>query len=323
MNILNNGDFWELFTKAKEKGGAFFFKKISFNSKKRTQSTFSSQKRQGANWWIIPEVKERENRKISGDAYKTFDKHLIECHLKNKRDLQLLSVACGSGNREITLSKSGFFKHVTGIDLSPDLIQEAQQKVHKMQLTNVSFEQADFYDFKMENNFYDVILFHSALHHFQKIEEIALRVKTSLKRDGILVLNEFVGKNRLQFTKHELFQMNKLLTTIPKPYRKRYLTKITKQKIYAPGVLRMIVSDPSEAVESETILPVIHKHFKVIEEKKIGGDLLMMVLKDIAHHFVNSNNQESKQILQDLFEKEDEYLQTTHHPNFIFGIYKK
>ena len=84
----------------------------------------------------------------------------------------------------------------------------------------------------------------------------------------------------------------------------------------------MLISDPSEAVESESIIPVIHSWFEVLEEKRIGGDLLMMVLKDIAHHFI-SEDTEAKPVLERLFEEEDKYLMHAATPNFIFGVYRK
>jgi len=161
------------------------------------------------------------------------------------------------------------------------------------------------------------------LHHFKNIEQLAQRVGKALKNDGYLILNEYVGENRLQFSKEQIQEMNRLLETIPVKYRKRYLTNWLKKKIYAPGLLRMIISDPSEAVESETIRPVIHKNFKIIEERKIGGDLLMMVLKDIAHHFTNNEDPEGKKILKKLFQEEDRYLKETENADFIFGIYQK
>lgn len=84
----------------------------------------------------------------------------------------------------------------------------------------------------------------------------------------------------------------------------------------------MLISDPSEAVESESIIPVIHSWFEVLEEKRIGGDLLMMVLKDIAHHFI-SEDAKAKPVLERLFEEEDKYLIHAATPNFIFGVYRK
>jgi len=323
MNLINKGDFFEAFTKARQRGLKYFFRKLNLNSIKRTQSTFNHMGADGSNWWIIPEVKQRENEKISGDTQKTFDIYLAEKYFQNKSDLKLLSIACGLGNREIRLAESGHFKEVLGIDLSGESISEANGKVAEKKLQNVRFEQADLYSFELKQNHYDVILFYSALHHFKNIEQIAQRISKALRSDGYLILCEYAGKNRLQFSKEQVLEMNRLLNLIPLTYRKRYLTDQIKNKIYAPGLLRMIISDPSEAVESETIRPVIHKTFKIIEERKIGGDLLMMVLKDIAHHFTNNDDPKSKKTLKELFQEEDRYLEKIENADLIFGVYQK
>ncbi|MCH7535984.1 MAG: hypothetical protein IH948_09660 [Bacteroidetes bacterium] len=51
----------------------------------------------------------------------------------------------------------------------------------------------------------------------------------------------------------------------------------------------MYLSDPSEAVNSENILPEIRRRFKIIEEKPYGGNILHLVLKDISHNFTEDN----------------------------------
>lgn len=322
MNLINKGDFLESYTKLKQKGIKFFFQKINTDAKKRTQSTFNLAGLSGSNWWNIPEVKHRENEKISGNPGKTFDIHLAENYFRSRNDLNLLSIGCGVGNREIRIAGSGHFKEVIGIDLSGESVFEANKKVKEKGLTNIKFEKADFYQFEMGEEQYDVILFYSSLHHFKNMEEVALRVAKALKNDGFLILSEYVGMNRLQFSKEKINEMNRLLGLIPDKYRRQYLTNRLKKKIYPPGLLRMIISDPSEAVESKTILPVIHRNFKIVEEKKTGGDLLMMVLKDIAHNFIN-DDPESEEILKKLFDEEDAYLENVREPDFIFGVYQK
>ena len=82
----------------------------------------------------------------------------------------------------------------------------------------------------------------------------------------------------------------------------------------------MIISDPSEAVESSAILPTIHKYFKVEEEKFLGGNLLMPLFKDIAHNFVDGSDQ-TKEILQMVFDREETFIKT-HQSDFVFGIYR-
>ena len=83
----------------------------------------------------------------------------------------------------------------------------------------------------------------------------------------------------------------------------------------------MILADPSECVDSARILPSIHLNFHAIIEKPYGGNILMNVLKDISHHFVQLDDKKNK-ILEDLFLFEDKYL-TNYSSDFIFGIYQK
>ncbi len=83
----------------------------------------------------------------------------------------------------------------------------------------------------------------------------------------------------------------------------------------------MIISDPSEAIELENILPEVRKRFSVIEEKAIGGNIIIFLLKDIAHHFIE-NNSDASQLLEKIFIYEDIFLEN-HPPDFLFGIYQK
>ena len=83
----------------------------------------------------------------------------------------------------------------------------------------------------------------------------------------------------------------------------------------------MILADPSECIDSASILPAIHSNFHTIIEKSYGGNILMNVLKDISHHFIDLDSNKSR-ILDKLFSLEDEYL-TKNTSDFIFGIYQK
>ena len=84
----------------------------------------------------------------------------------------------------------------------------------------------------------------------------------------------------------------------------------------------MILSDPSEAVNSENILQKIRLKFKVLEEKPYGGNILHLTLKDISHNFLKESD-ECKELLDALFKIEDDFLQGNNESDFIFGIYSK
>jgi hypothetical protein len=115
---------------------------------------------------------------------------------------------------------------------------------------------------------------------------------------------------------------NKLLKEIPDKYKTRFNSTTIKKRIYRPSLLRMFLVDPSEAVESQEILPVLHKYFKPLEERKVGWDVLHLLLKDISHNFLSDNN-ETKSLLTYIFEQEDNYLSETGRSDAVFGIYQK
>ena len=83
----------------------------------------------------------------------------------------------------------------------------------------------------------------------------------------------------------------------------------------------MIVNDPSEAPHSSIILEQVYKQFSILEEKALGGNLLMPLLKDISHNFLDDST-ETHSLLASLFEKEDEYIRTV-RSNFVFGVYAR
>ena len=86
--------------------------------------------------------------------------------------------------------------------------------------------------------------------------------------------------------------------------------------------IRMIMADPSECIDSESILPAVHKYFEVVEEKSYGNNLLQNALKNISHHFADENVSEEKQrILDSVFVLEDEFLKK-YPSDFVFGIYR-
>ena len=179
----------------------------------------------------------------------------------------------------------------------------------------------DLETFEFKKKYYDIIVFDMILHHIKNVGNILEKVKYSLKNDGLLLINEYVGPNRFQYTKEQLDESNQILKKIPKKFKKRWNSKIIKTKIYKPGILRMILADPSEAINSESIIPTLNNMFDLVEEKPYGGNLLHLILKDISHHFID-NHSETTELLNYLFEQEDKFIKKYKVSDFIFCIYK-
>ena len=116
---------------------------------------------------------------------------------------------------------------------------------------------------------------------------------------------EYAGPNRLQWRTDQLIFANNVLQAIPAKYRSRFQSRSIKKKIYRPGLWRVKLIDPSEAIDSENLVPAIHQHFDIVEERRVRFDISQLVFKDIAHHFLD-DDPEARQWLPFVL-KEDEY----------------
>ena len=322
MRIITLDDITDTYFKIIQRGWKFIFSKFTTNSENRTKSAFSNTSFISSYCWSIPKVNERWNYLITGNKNDNYIDFLTNDFLKDKKDLKLLSLGSGTCNKEIDLAEhTSIFKEIVCIDIAQNLLDIAAENAKNKNLDNITFlaQNIDLIEFKQ--NEFDIVFFKSSLHHFDNIPSfLTQKIKNTLKPDGLLIINEFVGATRLQFKKHQIRAINEALAMIPKKFRTRYKSNIRKNKYRGAGLLRMIIADPSECIDSENIMPTIHDNFKTIIEKPYGGNLIMSALRDISHHFFELNEEKEK-VLNILFHLEDSYLKK-HPSDFIFGIYQ-
>lgn len=316
---IYKGDFTELWIKFRQRGAPFILSKLNPSEKQRTISAFEPEF-QHANWWIVPGIKKRQNAMITGNENELYESFISRNWINADKKAILISPGCGSGGHEMELARLNPNLTVFGYDISPELIQQAQEKAQNAGVNNIQFRIADIYQEKIVPESIDYFLFHASLHHFRDIK-ILLKDKIipALKPGGMLFLNEFTGPNRMQYPEAQIRFCNQVLQEIiPVAQRKILGTNLIKNEVYRQGKLRMILSDPSECVDSSSIIPELRQQMQVIEEKPIGGNILMPVLKHIAHHFVDGQSE----ILNKLFQAEDAYLKS-HDSDFMFGVYRR
>lgn len=320
--LITLDDFYDLYHKLKQRGFKFILSKFNTKSISRTKSTFNQTEHTSSDWWIIPAVRERWNKMISGNPKENYISFFSNNYLSGKRNLRLISFGSGSCSAEIELAKSGIFEEIVCVDIATNQLNEASKLAKRQNINCMKFICEDVNSMEITSNYYDVVFFQASLHHFNNIKSFTEnRIKMALKEKGLLVINEYVGPTRLQYPKTQIRKINEALEIIPKKFKTRYLSNLPKRKYYGSGVFRMILADPSECIDSESILPSIYSHFEIITEKPFGGSILMTVLKDISHHFLELNDEKSS-ILSNLFDFEDNYLKD-YSSDFIFGVYQK
>jgi len=314
-------DFIETYTKLNQRGLGFISSKLNFNKIERAKTAFNHLDIQAANWWIIPSVKERWHKIITGDKHLGIEQFIVDQYLKDKKNLTMLSLGSGECSSELLFAEHPNFKEIICTDIGDKRLNKAKQVAEAKELNNIRFQIQDANDLSQREDRFDIIYFKASLHHFKNIESLlGHQIKQLLNNDGILIIDEYVGPSRLQFPAHQLKAINEAIQLIPKPYRKRYQHNFYKNKVYGPGLTRMILADPSECVDSASITPALRKHYSTVYEVGYGGNILTLALKDIAHHFIELNDEKVK-ILNQLFDYEDKYLKK-HPSDHIFGIYK-
>lgn len=319
--LITRGDFIDVWSKLNQRGKGFLLSKLNPSKINRTKSAFDESAVSAANWWIIPAVRKRWNQMITGVDNMKYEDYLMDKFFSDTNDLKLLSIGSGVSSHEIKLAKHTQLSKVVCTDLVQSLLDKASDNAKVQGLSNMHFVCGDINETIPTEEQFDIVFFHASLHHFYDIDAfIKNTVLPRLKPNGHIIINEYVGVNRLQFSKSQIKAVNQALALIPNSLRKRYKSNAIKHSFYGSGLIRMILADPSECVDADKILPVLHKYCDIIEEKPYGGNILMNVLKDIAHNFV-TESPEVNQVLQKLFEFEDEYL-LEHQSDFLFGVYQ-
>ena len=256
MRIFTREDFYDIYVKFYQRGLPFLLSKFTTDSFKRTQSAFNESKIDNANYWIVPDLRKRWNLMITGNEEMLYEDYFTSKYFNKTDQLKVLALGSGVCSHEIRLAQLMPNWEIHCFDFSDELLKVAKQISDKENLTNIFYHAENIlkYDFKKEE--YDVVFFHASLHHFDHIEQFMDDVVVkSLKPGGYLVINEYVGKNRLQYSDLQISYINKAIKSIPKKYRQVFKTNIYKNSYQGSGLARMIIADPSECADSKAFCP--------------------------------------------------------------------
>jgi len=92
---------------------------------------------------------------------------------------RVIDVACGTGALSLAMAETAM--HVTGIDLSEDMIITAQRTARRRGATNVSFELHDASDLsRYRAGEFDLAVTSMAIHQFEA--QLAIRILAEMKR---------------------------------------------------------------------------------------------------------------------------------------------
>ncbi len=111
--------------------------------------------------------------------------------LKRITPAHILDVATGTGDFAIQLNDSLHPQHITGIDLSPGMLAEAQRKVKENGLQEViSFEEGDCMALPMQDNTFDAVTVAFGVRNFEHLQQGYQEMARVLRPGGMLCVLE-------------------------------------------------------------------------------------------------------------------------------------
>ncbi|MCB9148457.1 MAG: class I SAM-dependent methyltransferase [Caldilineaceae bacterium] len=219
---------------------------------------------------------------------------LVDTYLDNVPCQRAISVCCGMGGGDHQALAAGVCHYIEGFDISPQSIAAAEElaKVGDY-VDKVSYAMGDMNSIVLEQNRYDIGLAFGAFHHIENLEHACQQLQRALKPGSLLLVNEYIGPARMQWTEQQLNMFNRVLDIFPRQWRRT--DKITPYSIEA-----MLKIDPSEAVRSDEVIATLSDYFEVVDYCDYGGGLLMPLwsMGLLPQIFVNDPNVDKQVIIK-------------------------
>ncbi len=197
------------------------------------------------------------------------------------------SLGSHHANFERDLMTRGLVRNMDCYEISPGAIVKAKALAQNDGLTNIRFFEQNLNDMKFERAKYNAIFAFKSLHHVENLEGLFERVRAALLPDGYFFVDDFFGPRRLQWTDEQLRITNEILALLPDELKVdlgSFRPKIHGERKRS-SIEENIAIDPSEAVRSDDVLPVLKKYFEVIEEKDYGGNIYLLLFNKIMGNF--------------------------------------
>ena len=217
-------------------------------------------------WNDLALVQQYLNRRASGDPDVSWSEHLATS--TGRTFAKALVLNCGNGWVERALVTAGLVKEAVGVDYAEDLLRAARAEAEVAGLP-LRYYQLDTNTARWPEDGFDLVINHAAGHHVARPDTVFRSIASMLPDDGLFVSYDYVGAHRNQYPTamwEAAWQANEAL---PAEFR---------HELGYPHLPTMLVSDPTEAIHAELIMPVMKRYFDIEHFRALGGGVAYSVL---------------------------------------------
>ena len=236
-------------------------------------------------WNDLKIVKDHINRLISGRSEIDYINNFA--NKSNRKFKKALVLNCGNGHVEREFISRNIVESAIGIDISKDLIAQAETNKGDMK---IDYIQCDINEFDFTSLNFDLLIVYAAGHHIKCLHKVfASTSKKLAENNGMIVGFDYIGAHRNQYEYDVWEKLNYYNLKLPKNFQ---------NNLIYPHLPTMLVTDPSEAIHSELLEGVLKFYFD-LDFTMLGGG----VAYEIISHNENIREMVTKNKNIDLLNK--------------------
>ncbi|RDU98394.1 class I SAM-dependent methyltransferase [Trinickia dinghuensis] len=271
---------------------------------------YSKQRTLTTRWWESDYIVKRINRKVCGESLPGMSSGLHRVAAERFADrlpfARGVSIGCGTGSKERNVIRSGLVQHFTLFELSSVAVEQGRAQAAREGLeANMTFRMEDGMAAETGEGVYDVVYWNNALHHMFDVKAALEWSRRVLRKGGVMLMDDFVGPTRMQWSDQLLEINNAVRRAIPPQYL-RYPGRpdlMLQPRVERTPVAAIMAMDPSECADSVNILPELTRVFPDAWVHKTGGGIYHLALNDILHNIIAAQDYD---LLERLLEVDDE-----------------
>lgn len=227
-----------------------------------------------------------------------------------------VSIGCDAGVKEMQFIRQGVVEHFDLYEISSGFLEQGKSFAREWGIYDkLNFVYANAFE-KYDGRKYDLVYWDSALHHMFDAESAVRWSYEALREGGWFVMTEFVGANRFQHSDEAIDLANMVRDSLDDRY---FVNPVNPNQNYERHIRRLTLEemayDPSEAADSEAILPSVLKYFPDAFIKHIGGTIYHMGLNDVLTHIPDESPFLKMALMIDEF--------NDHIPHLAVGVAQK
>jgi SAM-dependent methyltransferase len=244
-------------------------------------------------WWECDYIVKHINQNVCGEALPGMSAGLHRVAAERFWDrlpfARGVSIGCGTGSKERHVIRSGLVQHFTLFELSSVAVEQGRMQAEEAGLAeSMTFRMEDGLAAETGEGVYDLVYWNNALHHMFDVKAALEWSRRVLRTGGVLLMDDFVGPTRMQWSDRLLDINTAVLGALPREYLRHPMRPgywVSPRAERTP-VAAVIAADPSECADSANILPELMRIFPDAWVRKTGGGIYHVALNDVLHNIV-------------------------------------